>query len=119
MIVLLSPYHDLHDPDATLPPAPPGLLSKLGHLLDLAVTATFENDFEQMRKINRRVSLGFSGLDHKEIEAALVGPEDWLTPGDIIRYRKNRVKELRDAGKEAAETTWKRIQEHGWDSLKG
>jgi NTE family protein len=119
MIVLLSPYHDQHDPEAALPPAPPGILGKVGHLLDLAVTATFENDFEQMRKVNRRVVKGLGEPDHQEIEAALIGPENWLMPRDIIRYRKDRIEDLREQGKKAVETTWKRIQEQGWDSLQG
>jgi NTE family protein len=119
MIVLLSPYHDQHDPEAALPSAPPGILGKVGHLLDLAVTATFENDFEQMRRVNRRVDMRLGELDHKQIEAALIGPEDWLTPRDIIQYRKNRIGELREQGKEAAEATWNRIQQDGWDSLQG
>lgn len=119
MIVLLSPYHDQHQPEATLPPAPPGILGKVGHLLDLAVTATFENDFEQMRRINRRVTQGRAEPDHRQIEAALIGPQDWLTPSDIIRYRKDRIDDLRLKGKEAAETTWQRIQQYGWDSLQG
>jgi NTE family protein len=119
MIVLLSPYHDQRKPDAALPPAPSGILGKVGHLLDLTVTATFENDFEQMRRVNRRVDQGRGEPDHKQIEAALIGPEDWLTPRDIIRYRKDRIKFLREQGKKAVETTRKRIQEHGWDSLQG
>lgn len=119
MIVLLSPYHDQNNPEASLPPAPPGILGKIGHLLDLAVTATFENDFEQMRKINRRVDQRRAEPDHKKVEAALIGPKDWLTPRDIIRYRKDRVEDLREQGKRAAEITWGRIQQHGWDSLQG
>jgi NTE family protein len=119
MIVLLSPYHDQNDPGAALPLAPPGILGKVGHLLDLAVTATFENDFEQMRRVNRRVDKTLGEPDHKQIEAALIGPETWLTPSDIIRYRRDRIDDLRQQGKEAAETTWNRINQYGWDSLQG
>jgi NTE family protein len=117
MIVLISPYHDPHKPGVGLPPPSPGLVAKVGYLLNLMITATFENDFEQMRKINRRVVQGLAAPKHREIEAALVGPLRWLTPLDIIRYRRARIEDLREQGRKAAETTWKRILQDGWDSL--
>jgi len=117
LIVLLSPYHDLHNPDDALPEAPPGILGRIGHLLDLALIATFENDFEQLRKINRHVEDGID-LKHREIEAALIGPNQWLPILDMIRYRRDRIEDLRRKGKEAVERTWKRIEKHGWDSLQ-
>ncbi|MBN1483653.1 MAG: patatin-like phospholipase family protein [Chloroflexia bacterium] len=116
LVVLLSPYHDILDPGQQLPPPAPGPAGKVGHLLDLAITATFENDFEQMRKINRRVSQNADPA-HKEIKAALIGPEQWLTALDFIRYHPERTAELRRLGQEAAATTWQRVQEEGWDSL--
>jgi NTE family protein len=117
MVVLLSPYHAQYKPDAALPPAPAGILGKIGQLLDLAVTATFENDFEQMRKINRRVDQRRTEPDHRKVEAALIGPKNWLALSDIIRYRKDRIQDLRQQGQEAAQNTWRDIQEHGWPSL--
>jgi predicted acylesterase/phospholipase RssA len=116
LVVLLSPYHDILEPGEQLPPPLPGLAGKIGHLLDLAITATFENDFEQMRKINRRVREEIAP-EHKEIKSALIGPENWLTPVDMIRYRPDRIAKLRRLGKTAAEMTWQRIQNQGWDSL--
>ena len=116
LVVLLSPYHDILEPGQQLPLPHPGLAGKIGHLLDLAITATFENDFEQMRKINRRVSQNASP-EHKEIKAALIGPEDWLTAMDFIRYTPKRTAELRRLGAQAAATTWQRVQAQGWDSL--
>ena len=36
----------------------------------------FENDFEQLRKINRRVHFGLDPVsDHKEIKCAIIAPE--------------------------------------------
>lgn len=119
MVVLLSPYHDRYEPGASLPPPPPGIIGRAGYLLDLIMTATFENDFEQMRKVNRRVREGRAGEGHREIEAALIGPKEWLPVLDIIRYRRKRIEELRQKGWEATMATWERIQEHGWDSLHG
>jgi NTE family protein len=117
LIVLLSPYHDLHKPGDPLPPAPPGILGKVGYLLDLAVTATFENDFEQMRKINRRVREERTDLEHRTIEAALIGPKEWLSILDVIRYRRSRIKDLHDKGRDAVDATRERIKKYGWDSL--
>lgn len=118
-VVLLSPYHDVFVSDAILPPTPRGLTGKIGYVLDLAITATFENDFEQMRKINRRVRRGMSSAaDHKEIRCAVIGPREWITPLDIIRYRPDRTARLRDLGRAETERTWARIQS-GWDSMRG
>jgi NTE family protein len=117
MIVLLSPYHDLGQPQTELPPAPSSLFGKVGYLLDLTMTATFENDFEQMRKINRRVRRSGAVAGHRKIKAALIGPKEWLPVLDIIRYKPARIAELRELGRQAAEETWQRIQQQGWDSL--
>lgn len=118
MIVLLSPYRDLHKPDAELPSPSRGIVGQVGYLLDLILTATFENDFEQMRKVNQRIKERSAKTDQREIEAALIRPEGWLTPLDIIRYRRDRIEDLRQQGKDATEATWKRIQREGWDSLR-
>ncbi|HLF24829.1 MAG TPA: patatin-like phospholipase family protein [Anaerolineae bacterium] len=118
-VVLLSPYHDLLSPGESLPPSPRDLAGKLGYVLDLAITATFENDFEQMRKINRRVRRGATlAADHKQIKCAVIGPRAWITPLDIIRYRPDRTAALRQMGRDETERTWDRVQK-GWDSLHG
>jgi len=118
-VVLLSPYHDLLSGNDDLPPTPRGIAGRLGYVLDLAITATFENDFEQMRKINRRVRHGAStASDHKEVRCAIIGPREWLTPLDIIRYRPDRTSKLRQMGRDETERTWERIQT-AWDSLQG
>jgi NTE family protein len=118
-VVLLSPYHDLLASNDELPPSPRGIAGKLGYVLDLAITATFENDFEQMRKINQRIRRGASSAsDHKEIRCAVIGPRQWLTPLDIIRYRPGRIAALRQMGRDETERTWERIQTR-WDSLQG
>ncbi len=118
LCVLLSPYHDLHTPGGLLPKPLPGVLGKAGHLLDLVITATFENDFEQVRKINRRLQEQRE-LDpkHRPIKAALIGPSHWLPLLDIVRYRRDRIEALRQEGKAATVQTWQRIQTVGWDSL--
>jgi len=117
-VVLLSPYHDVLAGGAALPPAPRGVAGRLGYVLDLAITATFENDFEQMRKINRRVHRGAGAApDHKEVRCAIIGPREWLTPLDIVRYRPDRTATLRQMGRDETGRTWERIQK-GWDSLR-
>ena len=119
MIVLLSPYHDLHNPDTKLPPVLPGLVGKIGHVLDLTITATFENDFERMRKVNKQVRQLRSAPEHREVKAALIGPQEWLPLADMLRYRQDRIEDLRQKGQEAAQATWDRIQRDGWDSEQG
>jgi NTE family protein len=118
-VVLLSPYHGPRASDAGLPPVPRGIVARIGYLLDLMILATFENDFEQMRKINRRVKQRSAAPDYKEINCALIGPDRWLTPLDIIRYWPKRIKRLRQLGQQAAEVTWKRVEQQDWDSLQG
>jgi hypothetical protein len=51
------------------------------------------------------------------LQGALISLENWLTPLDIIRYRRDRIEDLRRQGRKAAAITWQRIQQHGWDSL--
>ncbi len=118
LTVLLSPYHDLHASHDELPPAPKGLLGQLGFLLDMLMVGTFENDFEQMRKINRRVKSGRAIKGHREIEAALIGPQRWLPILDTLNYGSRRIEALRDEGRRAAERTWQRLERYGWDSLQ-
>ena len=116
MIVLLSPYHDLLEPGKQLPTIPASLIGKVGHLLDLALLATFENDFEQMRKVNRRIREDEAGDGRMEVKAALIGPENWLSMLDIIRYNKDSNKRLREMGYQAAARTLERIDPGVWDS---
>ena len=125
LMVLLSPYHKIEENDpgpmvqrSALPPAPRGLVGGIGYVLDLALIGTFENDFEELRKVNRRVRQGRAAEpDHKAIKCAVIAPEDWITPLDIIRYRKDRTNALRTEGRRAARQTWRRIERQGWDSL--
>jgi NTE family protein len=128
LMVLLSPYHKLDETDprakvqrAALPPQPPGLIGSIGYVLDLALIGTFENDFEELRKINRRVRQGEGrhAHDHREVRAAVIAPDDWITPLDIIRYRPDRTRALRDQGRRATQATFRRIERLGWDSLYG
>jgi len=127
LMVLLSPYHKLEENDprpmvqrSALPPQPPGLIGSIGYVLDLALIGTFENDFEELRKVNRRVHQGKQAeVDHKEVRAAVIAPNDWITPLDIIRYRPDRIRALRDQGRLATQATFARIQRLGWDSLYG
>jgi NTE family protein len=118
-IVLLSPYHNLQDPHIDLPSAPSGLMGKVGHLLDLTITATFENDFERMYKVNRQVRQLRRVQEHREVQAALIGPKDWLPVMDMLRYRQDRIVDLRKLGQEAAQATWDNIEKNGWPSLQG
>jgi len=127
LMVLLSPYHKLEENDpqpmvqrSALPPQPRGLIGSIGYVLDLALIGTFENDFEELRKVNRRVHQGRQAeVDHKEVRAAVIAPDDWITPLDIIRYRPNRTRMLREQGRRAVQATFARIERLGWDSLYG
>lgn len=125
LMVLLSPYHKLEESDprplvqrSALPPIPRGLIGSVGYVLDLALIGTFENDFEELRKVNRRVRQGADAVaDHKEVRCAVIAPEEWLSPLDIIRYGPKRGNELRALGRQAARQTFQRIDRLGWDSL--
>ena len=127
LMVLLSPYHKLEENDprpmiqrSALPPQPKGLIGSIGYVLDLALIGTFENDFEELRKVNRRVHQGRQAeVDHKEVRAAVIAPNDWITPLDIIRYRPDRTRILREQGRLATQATFQRIERLGWDSLYG
>jgi NTE family protein len=125
LMVLLSPYHKLEENDprpmvqrSALPPMPRGLLGGIGYVLDLALIGTFENDFEELRKVNRRVRRGMSGApDHREVKGAVIAPAEWISPLDIIRYGPKRANELRAMGIKATRQTFQRIDRLGWDSL--
>jgi NTE family protein len=125
LMVLLSPYHKLEENDprpvvqrSALPPMPRGLLGSVGYVLDLALIGTFENDFEELRKVNRRVRKGADVVpDHKEVRCAVIAPGEWISPLDIIRYGPKRGAELRALGRQAARQTFQRIERLGWDSL--
>ncbi len=127
LMVLLSPYHKLEENDPrpmiqrrALPPAPRGLIGSIGYVLDLALIGTFENDFEELRKVNRRVHQGRQAeADHKEVRCAVIAPDNWITPLDIMRYRSDRAHTLRQQGHRAAQDTFRRIERLGWDSLYG
>jgi NTE family protein len=127
LMVLLSPYHKLEENDPrpivqrrALPPQPRGLIGSIGYVLDLALIGTFENDFEELRKVNRRVHQGRQAeADHREVRAAVIAPDDWITPLDIIRYRPDRTRILREQGRAATQATFTRIMRLGWDSLYG
>ncbi len=126
LMVLLSPYHKLEENDprsivqrSALPPRPRGLIGGVGYVLDLALIGTFENDFEELRKVNRRVRQGQGqhAADHREVRCAVIAPSDWISPLDIIRYGPKRGNKLRTQGREAAQDTFRRIDRLSWDSL--
>jgi NTE family protein len=126
LMVLLSPYHKLEENDprpmvqrGALPPMPRGLIGSVGYVLDLALIGTFENDFEELRKVNRRVRSGQGqhASDHREVRCAVIAPDEWISPLDIIRYGPKRGAELRAMGRTAARQTFQRIDRLGWDSL--
>jgi NTE family protein len=125
LMVLLSPYHKLEEnlpvaqvQRSALPPMPRGLIGGVGYVLDLALIGTFENDFEELRKVNRRVRTGRQAeADHREVRCAVIAPDDWISPLDIIRYGSKRGAELRAMGRKAARQTFQRIDRLGWDSL--
>lgn len=117
-IVLLSPYTDPRVPDSQLPSVGRDIGSKLGYLLDLTITATFGDDFEQLRKINQRVNRRQDLSDrYRSIKCALIAPDTWLSPLDIIRYDPKTNAELRHRGRTAVTRTWQRVQHNEWDSL--
>lgn len=109
-VVLLAPFferdgHELPEPGC-------GILAKIGYLIDLATMATFENDYEQMRK-----SQSILPKDPLEkIKCQIIAPDQWFTLRDYLSYRKGRKKTLRGLGREAAAHAWQRFQERGWDS---
>ena len=126
LMVLLSPYHKLEENDprpmvqrSALPPMPRGLIGGVGYVLDLALIGTFENDFEELRKVNRRVRQGQGqhAADHKQVRCAVIAPDEWISPLDIIRYGPKRATTLRTLGATAARQTFQRIDRLGWDSL--
>ncbi len=126
LMVLLSPYHKLEENDpgvmvqrSALPSMPRGLIGSMGYVLDLALIGTFENDFEELRKVNRRVRQGQGqhAADHREVRCAVIAPDAWISPLDIIRYGPKRGNELRAQGFTAARQTFQRIDRLGWDSL--
>jgi len=125
LMVLLSPYHKLEENDprpmvqrSALPPMPRGLIGGVGYVLDLALIGTFENDFEELRKVNRRLRKGVTAApDHREVRCAVIAPNEWISPIDIIRYGPKRANELRAMGRQAARQTFQRIDRLGWDSL--
>jgi len=120
LVVLLSPYHIGSRMQGHLPPAPKGAFNQIGYVLDLALIATFENDFEQMRSINRRTMRhpeAAKEMGYRLIHCSLIGPEDWITPADIIRYRPDRINALRQIGRDETKRTFNRMALQGWDSL--
>ena len=131
LMVLLSPYHKLEENNprpmvqralaqrSALPPRPRGLIGGVGYVLDLALIGTFENDFEELRKVNRRVRQhqGQHAPDHREVRCAVIAPDEWISPLAIIRYEPKQGHELRTLGFKAARQTFRRIDRLGWDSL--
>ncbi len=124
--VLLSPYHRLHPESGltnarrggTLPPPPSDIVGQIGYVLDMVLVGTFENDFEQLRRVNKRVRSG-QDPDHKEVECIIVAPNEWISPLAIITYDPDFSRELRRKGYEAAKLAWERIQQqHAWDSVR-
>lgn len=91
--VLLSPFHE----EVTTPLPDPGrcLFAKISYLLDLGITATFENDLYQM--LGR--GPGF----------AVIAPEKWLRLFDHVCYRRKRIRVLCTQGRTRAEDKWKKL----------
>jgi hypothetical protein len=58
-----------------------------------------------------------AAADHKEVRCAVIAPDEWISPLDIIRYGPKRGNELRALGRQAARQTFQRIDRLGWDSL--
>lgn len=91
--VLLSPFHE--EVTTPLPGPGRGLVAKISYLLDLGITATFENDLYQM--IGRGP------------QCAVIAPEMWLRLFDHVCYRPKRIKVLRPQGRKQAEDKWKKL----------
>ena len=51
------------------------------------------------------------------MRCAVIAPDVWISPLDIIRYGPKRSNELRAMGRKAARQTFQRIDRLGWDSL--
>ena len=98
--VLLSPFHV--EVTTELPDPRRGFWAKISHLLDLGITATFENDLCQML-----------GRDRK---CAVIAPEGWFGLFDHVRYRRERIEELRKQGRGQAKKAWEKLHKYGPDS---
>lgn len=92
--VLLSPF-------GAAPPPPRGLGGRLGLVLDLAITATFTNDYGQLNRINQQVGERRARPGHREVRCTVVAPPKWLPPLDIVRYNRREIALLRQLGRDA------------------
>jgi NTE family protein len=91
--ILLSPFHE----EVTTPLPDPGrrLVAKISYVLDLGITATFENDLYQMLGRGR--------------ECAVIAPEKWLRLFDHVCYFRKRIEVLRTQGRTRAEEKWNKL----------
>jgi NTE family protein len=111
LVVLLAPF----DAEARLAdqgsPIPKKIGGKIGHLLDLTTSATFENDYAQMVKNNTPV------------QCLVIEPPRWLKVLHILTYKKEQIDTLRKWGESAAKEAWKKFAggQDGWtyNGLKG
>lgn len=105
--VLLSPFRDLsaaRPPAAppSLPPHLPGVAGLIGLVLDLAITATFENDYNQLQRVNEQVAQAQARAAHRDVRCEVIAPSQWLTPLDIVRYKRDQIARLREQGRREA-----------------
>jgi NTE family protein len=99
LVVLLSPFGERHiDP-------PRWPLRAITVMLDLALSATYENDVKQLENVNQRV---LAQLDdkHRFVTCKVIAPNRETTLLRIIRYEVNVSRELIGLGYEDARRTF-------------
>ena len=98
LVVLLSPFGERHiDP-------PRWPLRAVTVMLDLALSATYENDVKQLERVNQRV---MAQLDdkHRFVDCRVIAPDRETTLLRIIRYEVGVSRELIGLGYEDAKRT--------------
>lgn len=101
--VLLSPFRGMSGaPPSALPAPRSGFAGLVGLALDLAITATFENDYSNLQRINEDVRKEIDQASHREVLCEVVAPPSWLSPLEIGRYQPAQIGRLRAEGRAQA-----------------
>ncbi|MCS7251192.1 MAG: patatin-like phospholipase family protein [Anaerolineae bacterium] len=85
-------------------PLPRHPIQALAHVLDLALLATFENDYRQLEAVNRAVRQGHPlKPTHREIRCRVIAPTAPLSLSRILRYDPEVTRVLIAQGKRDAQ----------------
>ncbi len=101
-VVLLSPVGERHIP----PPRWPW--QAFAVMLDLALSATFENDIKQLERINQLVAAQMDEK-HRYIRCRVIVPSQEIGLLQILRYDPKTSRELIDLGYEDARRTLSKL----------